>query len=104
MSRHISSRLYGVLPIAVKIFAILIVGTVGTMALFGQTCTVSPDSSGGPQYNQPRGRTQNAFGQTVAVAWPKGYKVYYIEYVGLYNTYPTSFPNDYVGCDHFRLK
>lgn len=30
------------------------------------------------------------------MAWPQYYNVYYTEYVGIFNSYVTSFPNDYV--------
>jgi hypothetical protein len=96
MFRRIGNRRFCVLPVAVKLFTLLILATVGTTAMLGQTCTVAPDKNGGPQYNQPRGLTKNWYGPNIPVAWPQGYKVDYIEHVGWYNTYQTYFPNDYI--------
>jgi hypothetical protein len=62
----------------------------------GQTCTVSPDTNGGPQYNQPPPFTENHFGSNIPIAWPRGYTVYYVEYSGNYTGYFSSFPLDYI--------
>jgi hypothetical protein len=89
-----SNRRSPALHTAVKFFSLLIGGAI---TILGQTCTVSPDKNGGPQYNQPRPLVTNYLGgQNLPVAWPQGYSVVYVEFIGTYNGYSTSFPSDYV--------
>src|ERR1035438_6707575 len=90
-SRHVDVHEYGI--DLLRLFILLIVGA--TM-MPGQTCTVSPDTNGGPQYNQPPPFTENHFGSNIPIAWPRGYTVYYVEYSGNYTGYFSSFPLDYI--------
>ncbi len=92
MPRYGSARRSSAVLISIKLFILMIAGEI---AVLGQ-CTLSPDKNGGPSYNEPRGLVDTKYGQAVPRAWPQVHKVYYIENVGAYNTYVTSFPNDYI--------
>ena|SRR6266700_6912932 len=76
------------LHVAVKLPSVLIIAAT---AALGQTCTVSPDKTGGSQNNEPPALVINS----EPVAWPQEHLVYYVQFQGIYNTYPTSFPPDY---------
>jgi len=76
-------------------FRVLVVSVFGALAASGQVCTLSPNTTGGPQYNQPQPEVVTIYGTNVAVAWPQSYEVLYVEFAGFYNGYYTYFPSDY---------
>jgi hypothetical protein len=77
------------------IHGVMLSVALGAVSAFGQSCTLSPDTVGGPQYNQPQPFITNYFGSVIPIAWPQSSGVFYIEFSGIYDTYPTSFPADY---------
>lgn len=58
---------------------LMMLGTlVMTIPARSQTRNLSPNDTGGPQYNQPQPLVVNYLGANLAVAWPQNHEVYYV--------------------------
>lgn len=73
----------------------MLIGLAVTTIGKAQTCVLSPDTTGGPGYNQPQPYVKTHYTYSVPVAWPQGVEGEWVEFSGTYDGYSTSWPSDF---------